>query len=202
MIVRNILIATGAAALMSTPAWALPSQSANRNPGQGTTEIASHGKGRGPKGPSGPTGPSGPSGPSGPTGTTGPSGHHGHSHKCMPHKVGYVASGTLLSEKLEKNSDGTYSGELEVEVTHTNHHAAADKGKVTYTLTKARVTFGLADTNKDGSVGLDDLTKGDRTHVIGKITALARKCAQGGFKATTTINHVVFHAPATSAGKS
>jgi hypothetical protein len=224
MIVRKILIATGAAALMSTPAWALPGQtpsnqgterapattpvgppstvpnntenpgSSNRNPGQGTAQVASHGKGRGP---------TGPTGPSGPTGTTGPTGHHGHSHKCMPHKVGYVAGGTLVSQKLEKNADGTYSGELEVEVTHTNHHAAADKGKtVTYTLSKARVTFGLADTNSDGSVGLDDLAKGDRTHVIGKITALARKCAQGEFKATTTINHVVFHAPATSAGKS
>jgi hypothetical protein len=211
MIARKILIATGAAALMSTPAWALPSQTPSNqgterapstpvgppstvpnnadNPGSanrsGKTHGASQGKGHGP------------------AGTTGPNGHRGRSHKCTPHKVAYIAGGTLVSEKLEKNADGTYSGELEVQVTRSNHHASADTGKaVTYTLTKAHVTFGLQDTNNDGSVGLDDLANGDRTHLIGTVTALARKCPHGEFTATTTIKRVVFHAPATSASKS
>jgi hypothetical protein len=117
--------------------------------------------------------------------------------------VGYVAIGTLVSETLTKNTDGTYSGELAVEVTHTNHHAAADKGKTaTYTVANVHLTFGgLADTNKDGSVGVDDLVKGDRVHLIGKITALAKKCDQSGFKATTTIRKIVFHGPAMEAAK-
>ena len=63
---------------------------------------------------------------------------------------------------------------------------------------KVHLTFGLADTNSDGSVGLDDLAKGDRVHLIGKITALAKKCSQTGFTATTTIRHIVVHAPPSS----
>jgi hypothetical protein len=176
--IRKILIATAAAALMSTPAWALPGQTPAD---QGTHGNSGEHRNSG-KHPSG------------------PAGNHGDSHKCKPHKVGYVAGGALVSEKLEKNADGTYSGELEVEVTRTNHHASADKGhKVTYTLSDAHVVFGMEDTNKDGSVGLDDLAPGDRTHVIGKITALAPKCPHGEFTATKTIKRVVFHAPATSA---
>jgi hypothetical protein len=108
-----------------------------------------------------------------------------------------VADGTLVSESLTKDEGAqTYSGKLEVEVMHTNHHAASNKGKtVTYEVSKAHVVLALKDTNKDGSVGLDDLAKGDRVHVIGKITALAPKC-KGEFTATTTIRRIVFHAPA------
>jgi len=57
------------------------------------------------------------------------------------------------------------------------------------------LTFGLADTNNDGSVGLDDLTKGDRATLLGRISVLAKHCSQTGFTATTTIRHIVFHAP-------
>src|SRR6185437_12002268 len=56
-------------------------------------------------------------------------GNPGNSHKCKPHKVAYVASGTLVSQTLAKNADGTYSGEVTVEVKRTNHYAAGDKGK-------------------------------------------------------------------------
>jgi hypothetical protein len=109
--------------------------------------------------------------------------------------VGYVVSGTLVSQTLTKNADGTYSGEVTVEIKHTNHHAAGDKATKTYTVTNVHVTFGLADTNNDGSVGLDDLKAGDQVKVIGKITALAKKYNQSGFTATTTIRKVVFNAP-------
>lgn len=125
---------------------------------------------------------------------------HGKSHKCKPHKVAYVAVGTLVSQTLTQDAGAkTYSGTVVVNVTRTNHNGKADKGQqVTYTLTKARITFGLADQNNDGSVGLDDLAAGDPVRVIGKITALAKKCDKSNFTATTTIRKAVFHAPATS----
>jgi len=217
--IRKILLAAGATALMSTPAWALTSQTpANsgtehapattpvgppsttpnntNNPGS-ANRHSGKASGHGHKG-------SGDSGSKGHSGTQdGNSGRaHGKSHKCVAHKVGYVASGTLVSQTLTKNADGTYSGEVVVEVTHTNHHGTADKGKtVSYTVTNVHVTFGLADTNNDGSVGVDDLAKGDRTHLIGKITALSKKCDQTEFKATTTIRKIVFHGPATGTAK-
>lgn len=179
MIVRKILLAAGAAALMSTPAWGHPGKGPadHGNAPAGTPNHSDKGKGHG------------------------DSGNHGKSHKCMAHNVGYVAGGTLgTTETLTKDEGAeTYSGMVEVEVTHTNHHAAADKGTtVTYTVSKVHVVFGLQDTNKDGSVGLDDLAKGDRVHVIGKITAVAPKC-KGEFTPTKTIRRIVFHAPAPSA---
>ncbi len=216
--IRKILLAAGAAALMSTPAWALPSQTPSNegtkhapattpvgppsttpnntnNPGSANRHSGKT-SGNGHKG-------SGDAGSKGNSGTQhGNGGTHGKSHKCVAHKVGYVASGTLVSQTLTKNTDGTYSGEVVVEVTHTNHHAVADKGKtVTYTVVNVHATFGLADTNSDGSVGIDDLMKGDRTHLIGKITTLAKKCDSTEFKATTTVRKIVFHAPATVAPK-
>src|SRR5262249_35128287 len=125
-------------------------------------------------------------------------GHPGSSHKGKPHKVAYVASGTLVSQTLAKNADRTYSGQVTVESKGTNHHGAGEKGKTkAYAVEKVRVTFGLRDTNSDGSVGLDDLKAGDRVKLIGKITTLAKKCSQGEFTPTTTIRKIVFHAPAT-----
>ncbi|HEV3094864.1 MAG TPA: hypothetical protein VGY30_10165 [Solirubrobacteraceae bacterium] len=180
MTVRKILLATGVAALMSTPqaiAWA--------HPGQGSGKGAEHsvGDSHGKHGTSPSNDPA-----------KGKGANPGQSHRCTPHSVGYVAGGTLVSDSLTKNADGSYSGELVVEVTHTNHHAAADKGKkVTYTLTNAHLTLAVSDANKDGSVGIDDLVTGDRTHVIGRITTLRHNCSQTEFKATTTVRHVVFH---------
>lgn len=127
-----------------------------------------------------------------------PTAPHGKSHKCKPHKVAYVAVGTLVSQTLTQDAGAkTFSGDVVVNVTRTNRHARADKGhQVTYTLTKARITFGLKDTNNDGSVGLDDLAAGDRVRVIGKITTLAKKCDKSNFTATTTIRKAIFHGPA------
>jgi hypothetical protein len=186
MIVRKVLIATAAATLMSAPAWGQPGQPPGKAGEHGAG--ASHGK----SGDNGSHGKHG-SNPSNQP-TTGKGKGPGHSHKCTPRSVGYVASGLFVSDTLTKNADGSYSGGLVVEVMHTNHHAAADKGKtVTYTLTDARLTLAVSDTNKDGSVGVDDLVAGDRTHVIGQITKLAHGCSQTGFTATTTVSHVVFH---------
>jgi hypothetical protein len=116
----------------------------------------------------------------------------------MPRNVAYIVSGTLVSDTLAKNADGTYSGSVTVNVTHTNRHAAGDEGMTkTYTLNDARVTLGLRDINHDGSVGLDDLTAGDRVKAIGKITTLSKKCDQSNFTALLTIRKVIFHAPVT-----
>ena len=192
MTVRRILLAASAAALMTSPAWALPGL-APANQGNGHAPSATPNNTDNPG-----------SSRRSPEGTenTGGKGHHGkpsdpgNSHKCTPHKVGYVASGTLLSQTLAKNAHGTYSGELTVEVKNTNHHAVGDKGKTkTYKVKNVRVTFGLADTNSDGSVGLDDLKAGDQVKLIGKITAMAKKCSQSEFTATTTVRKIVFHAP-------
>jgi hypothetical protein len=183
MIIRKILLAAGAAALMSAPAWAHPGQGPGDHGNAPNDTPSDNGKGHG-KGKGGE--------------------HPGKSHKCMAHNVAYVASGTLLSQETLTKDEGaeTFSGKVEVEVTHTNHHARADQGTtVTYEVSKARVSFDLVDTNSDGSVGVDDLAKGDRVRVIGKITAVAPKC-KGGFTATKTIRRIVFHAPAQPKGKS
>jgi hypothetical protein len=213
MIVRKTLLAASALALMSTPAWALPSQAPsnhgtkdapsttpvgppsttpNNTDNPGAANRSQNGNDSGNKG-------AGHKGNHGSNQGKGKGSHPGQSHKCMPHKVGYVASGTLESWTLNENTDGTYSGEVEVKVTHTNHHAKGDNEKTTkYPVTKVHVTFGgIADTNKDGKITPADLAKGDRVKVIGKITSLSKKCSQTGFTATTTIRKIVFHPPAT-----
>lgn len=180
MTVRKILLAGAAVALMSTPAWGHPGNgNGNGDHGQGPSGAPGHqhdkGKGR-PENP-------------------------GHSHRCRERSVGYVASGTLLKETLTKDEGAnTYSGTLEVEVTRTNRHAVADKGKKTYEVSKAHVTFGLADVNKDGSVGLDDLTPGDRVKLIGRITERNSSC-QDEFTSKTTIRKIVFHVPLPASSK-
>jgi hypothetical protein len=183
--IRKMLLATSAAALMSTPAWALPSQASTHATGHGPSTTSNPGKGHSNGNQSS------------------PSGNHGKSHKCKPQSVGFIVAGTLalpVPPALTLNSDGTYTGELKVDVTRTNHHAAEEKvEKVTktYSLTKAHLTFGLADTNADGSVALDDLKVGDRVMLIGKVTKLAKKCDHSKFEAQKTIRKVVFNDPAT-----
>jgi hypothetical protein len=192
MIVKKTMLAAAAGALMAIPAFALPglapadqgnghrpSNTPNNTTNPGSSHRSSEGTenagGHGAK-----------------------PGNSGASHKCKPHKVGYVASGTLVSQTLTKNADGSYTGEVTVEVKHTNKHAKGDNNSTkTYKVENVHVTFGLADTNADGSVGLDDLAKGDRVTLLGHITFLAKHCSQTGFTATTTIRHLVFHAPVT-----
>jgi hypothetical protein len=207
MTVRKLLLVAATAALMSTPAWALPGLApADQGKGHGPPSTvpnntsnpgSSH---RSPEGTENTGGNQNNGNGQGDNrqgkGQNGKPSHPGNSHKCMPHKVGYVVSGTLASQTLTKNADGTYSGIVTVVIKHTNHHAAGDTGTKPYTVTNVHVTFGLADTNNDGSVGLDDLKAGDQVKLTGKITTLAKKCDQTGFMATTTIRKIVFHAPA------
>ncbi len=178
MTLRKVLIVACAAALTTSPAWAHPGRSQNA-PGSGGT-----------------------TGQDAPTGTHGHGRGSGHSHRCVAHRVGYVAAGALVSQTLALDSSTgrarpTYSGDVTIAVTRTNHWARADKGTTkTYTLAHARVVLGLTDQNNDGSVGLDDLAAGDRVKVVGKVTVLRRGCDQSGFTATTTIRQLIVHAPA------
>jgi hypothetical protein len=197
MIVRKTLLAASAAALMSTPAWALAGQTP-------LTHRDGHPPSTTPVGPPSTTPrdndhPGGGRGDH--SGTPTEPGHPGKSHKCKAHKVAFVVAGTLVLGEtlLSKNPDGTYSGKVTMNVTRTNHHAAGDKGasKKTYTVTDLHATFGLADTNGDGSVGVDDLKEGDSVKLIGKITTLAKRCDHSTFTAQTTIRKVIFHAPPT-----
>jgi hypothetical protein len=191
MIVKKTLLAAAAGALMAGSTWAVPalapadqgnghrpSTTPNNTDNPGSLHRSSEGtENTGGKG--------------------GEPSDSGGSHKCTPHKVGYVASGTLVSQTLSKNADGSYSGDVTVEIKHTNHHAKSDKGTKVYKVEKVDLTFGLADTNSDGSVGLDDLKAGDRVTLIGHITVLAKHCSHTGFTATTTIRKLVFNAPVT-----
>jgi hypothetical protein len=194
MTVRRTLFAASVAALLSTAACALPSQASS-----------GHASGRPPS-----TTPVGPPSTS-PTDIDSRArrpaaaevrrqaadpGQRGNSHKCKANKVAYVVSGTLAGQTLSKNPDGTYSGGLTVDVTHTNHPAAGDKGASNraYVLTDVRVTFGLPDAQHHASVGLEDLKNGDRVMLIGKITRLAKRCPPSTTPAQPTIQRVVFHA--------
>jgi hypothetical protein len=190
--IRKTLFAAAAAALMSTPAWAIadsssathghaPSSTPVGAPGNHPSEPGNRGQGKGP---------------------SDNHGQSGNSHRCHTQRVGFVVSGTLVSQKLTVNGDGTYTGEVTVKVTHTNHHAVGEKEvtvEKTYSLTSAHVTFGLTDANSDGTVGLDDLVEGDRVMLIGKVTKLANKhCDRSKFTAERTIRQIVFLAPASA----
>ncbi len=206
MFLRKTLLAASAVALLSTPAWALadhnpsdqgakhapattpagpPSTTPNNADNPGASNRSQNGNHRSDQGnqgqgndPGKPSHPAHPSHPSHPGNPSNPS-------NCTSHNVAYIVSGTLVSQTLSKNADGTYSGTLEVEVTHTNHHAV--KGKISYPVSKVHVTF------DNGGVSLADITAGDRVKAIGKITTLSKKCSQTGFTAVITIRKVIFH---------
>lgn len=205
MIVRRIMLTVGVCALMSTPAWADPGNGQSKHPNDGnsqggapgvTANPGEHGKGDHGKGNNGDHGNGRHKNQNAGNDNQG-NGHKGKSHKCVPHAVAYVASGTLVSQTLAPNADGTYSGEVVAMITHTNRHAAGDVNTtVTYKVTDIRVGFGnVKDTNHDGSVGPDDLLAGEKVHVLGKITVLGKKCNQTGFTPEKTVRRIVFHVP-------
>ena len=198
MFIRKTLMAATAAALVSAPAWALSSNGiSNRAPS--TTPVGppsstpnnlaspGHLKHEDNDGHHG-------------NGATGKSGPHGKSHKCAPHRVAYVAAGTLAKEAtLTKNADGTYSGDVTIAVKHFNHHAKVQTEiqkttEKTYALTNAHLVFAVTDTHSNGA-GVDDLKVGDPVVLIGKIKSIAKKCDHSKFEAQITIRQVIFHDP-------
>jgi hypothetical protein len=130
----------------------------------------------------------------------GPGNHPGHggktdhpskSHKCTPHNVGYVESGTIdasTPSTLAQNPDGTWSGTLVIDVTRTNHWAKADRETTvteTFTDAKLRVRF---DGTTSGFTGLE------RVHLIGKLAVVAKKCTATGAAASPVFRMIVVHA--------
>jgi hypothetical protein len=115
-------------------------------------------------------------------------GEHAKSHKCKPHAVAYRVAGTLVSGSLTKNDDGTYSGDLTVHVTRTNHHARADKGTdKSYALDHAKVNLH----DQDPAA----LVAGSKVKLKGKVTKLAKKCDSTGFTAETKIKRANIQPP-------
>lgn len=111
--------------------------------------------------------------------------HPPASRKCAPHSEAYTASGLLVSWSATQTGNGRYTGTITVHVTRANHHAAGAKGSdVAYTLTNAKMTFGK---------GADPPTAGERVKVIGKATAIGKKCDQSGFTPTITVRKVDVH---------
>jgi hypothetical protein len=101
--------------------------------------------------------------------------------RCDPRRVGYNASGKLVSSALTKGEDGRYSGTIVVDVKRANHRAP--KGTQTFTLENARVRFG-----KDVDPAAP--APGSRVKLHGKTTKLHKGCPTEGFTATTTIRNV------------
>jgi len=104
-----------------------------------------------------------------------------HSHSCLPHQVGYNASGPLVSAALTADGNGRYSGTIEVNVTRANHHALT--GDQTFTLVGARVKF-------HHGVDPSAPAPGSRVKLHGKITKLSKHCPSNGFTPTITVKKV------------
>jgi hypothetical protein len=102
-------------------------------------------------------------------------------HPCVVHKVGYNASGTLVSAALTAAGNGRYNGTLEVNVTKANHRAPT--GNQTFTLAAARVKF-------HHGVNAAAPAAGSRVKLHGKITHLPKRCPTTGFTPTITIKKV------------
>jgi hypothetical protein len=103
------------------------------------------------------------------------------SHRCLPHNVGYNASGVLVSASLSAEGHHRYSGTLEVKLAKANHHAPT--GDQTFTLAAAKVIF---------HHGVDPTSPapGSRVKLHGKITKLAKHCPTEGFTPTITVKKV------------
>lgn len=103
------------------------------------------------------------------------------SHRCVPHRAGYYAVGTLVKATLTVAQSGRYDGTLEVNLRRTNHRAPT--GDQTFTLTAARVNF---------HHGVDPATPapGSRVTLHGKITQLPKRCPTDGFTPKITVKKV------------
>jgi hypothetical protein len=94
-----------------------------------------------------------------------------------------------VTSTLAQNSDGTWSGALVVDVTHTDHRAKADNDTtVTYTFAsqKLRVRFDR---------GATGFVSHERVRLIGKLDVVGKKCPS--ITASPTFRMIVVH-PAVS----
>jgi hypothetical protein len=109
------------------------------------------------------------------------------SHKCAAHKEAYIASGKFVSWSATSTDGRHFTGMITVDVTNTNHHAKTQKGTtVTYMLSSTKVTFGK---------GANPPAAGDRVVLIGKITAVPKKCTNQSAAGTITLRKVDISVP-------
>jgi hypothetical protein len=116
---------------------------------------------------------------------------------------GYIAAGTLASQALTKNADGTYNGTVTVNVQQTNRAAqTAQNTTQTYTLNNVWVRFKVPDRDANGTVDAADLRAGDRVKVFGTVAkaakaSKARKANNDTTTATTpvTVKSIKFKEP-------
>ncbi len=102
------------------------------------------------------------------------------SHRCLPHSVGYNASGALVSSSLTAEEHHRYSGTLEVNLTKANHRAPT--GDQPFALAAAKIKF---------HHGVDPASPaGSRVKLHGKITVLSKHCSTEGFTPTITVKKV------------
>ena len=99
---------------------------------------------------------------------------------CVVHRVGYNASGTLVTAALTATGPHRSSGTITVNVTKVNHRGAT--GRATFTLANARVAFGTG-------VSSTAPAPGSRVKLHGTVTTLSRGCSTVGFTSTITITH-------------
>ncbi len=124
--------------------------------------------------------------------------HPSRSHRCLPHNVAYVEGGTvdatLPTTPLAKNSDGTWSGTLVVDVSHANFWARADKKTtVTYTFDNAKLRVRLGK-------GVTGFAPGERVQLVGKLAVVGKRCPALSPAATPVFRMVTVHlAPKTTA---
>jgi hypothetical protein len=126
---------------------------------------------------------------------------HGNSHKCKPHNVGFIVTGTLVSTTLSQTagqatpsdtSDDRYSGDVTLTVTHTNHHAKGMTGQQTITLTNVRAEFGTG-------VNAASPAAGTVVHLIGKLPVVSKKCQSSSSPAAPTFRKANFEQPSSPA---
>jgi hypothetical protein len=112
---------------------------------------------------------------------------HGKSHKCQAHSVGYVFAGTVADAAVVTKTDDGYAGTLTIEVTRANRWARALKGtRYGVKLDGARVRLGKGVTTS--------VPAGARVQVIGKVTSVAKKCADPSKAGVVTLKKVVLKA--------
>lgn len=98
--------------------------------------------------------------------------------------------GTVVSQTLAKNDDGTYSGDVVIEAKQWNrrarHGADMDSGseQKTFALDHAKVRFNVSDKEPaDGKVDEGDVVAGDRVLLAGKSDRTRQRCNHDGVAA-------------------
>ncbi|HWI75302.1 MAG TPA: hypothetical protein VNT55_25300 [Baekduia sp.] len=117
------------------------------------------------------------------------------SHRCVAHKVAYVASGVLAApatltqtkgaDTPTDTSDDRYSGTLSVTVTHANRHAKGAANPITVQVGDIRLGDGVTATPAAGT----------RVRLIGKITKVSKRCSDQSAAGAVTIRKATLRAP-------